>query len=164
MFCVLFVCKCVLYYRHRVSIQLQFTNISYHISYHIIYHIISYHVVSYIISYIISHDIISYHISYHMIYDTIWYIMWYITSCCHVMSYYIISYQWYHIIYHTIIHISYVWRYINHILLQNKATEWKNIKCELNFKLSRRTVTGTKRWQPLNEVTTTEYQYIRQQI
>jgi hypothetical protein len=30
-FCVLFVCKCVLYYCHQVSIQLQLTNISYHI-------------------------------------------------------------------------------------------------------------------------------------
>jgi len=30
LFCVLFVCKCVLYYRHRVSTQLQLTNI-YHI-------------------------------------------------------------------------------------------------------------------------------------
>jgi hypothetical protein len=34
--CVLFVCKCVLYYYHRVSTQLQLTNISYIISYHII--------------------------------------------------------------------------------------------------------------------------------
>ena len=30
-FCVLFVCICVLYYCHRVTTQLQLTNISYHI-------------------------------------------------------------------------------------------------------------------------------------
>jgi hypothetical protein len=30
-FYVLFICKCVLYYCHRVLTQLQFTNISYHI-------------------------------------------------------------------------------------------------------------------------------------
>jgi hypothetical protein len=40
LFHVLFVCKCVLYYCHRVTIQLQLTNISYHI---VSYHIISYH-------------------------------------------------------------------------------------------------------------------------
>jgi hypothetical protein len=33
LFCVLLVCKCVLYYCHRVATQLQL-NISYHISYH----------------------------------------------------------------------------------------------------------------------------------
>ena len=31
LFCVLLVCKCVLYYRHRVSTQLQLTNIPHHI-------------------------------------------------------------------------------------------------------------------------------------
>jgi hypothetical protein len=31
-FCVLFVCKCILYYCHRVATQLQLTNISYHIT------------------------------------------------------------------------------------------------------------------------------------
>jgi hypothetical protein len=36
--CILFVCKCVLYYGHRLSTHLQLTKISYHImSYHIIF-------------------------------------------------------------------------------------------------------------------------------
>ena len=56
-FCVLFVCKCVLYYCHRVDTQLQLTNIS------IIYRIVSYRIVSYRVAYhIISYHIISYHI------------------------------------------------------------------------------------------------------
>jgi hypothetical protein len=42
LFCVLFVCTCVLYYCHRVSTQLQVTNISYRI---IWYDIVSYHII-----------------------------------------------------------------------------------------------------------------------
>jgi len=61
------VCKCVLYYCHRVSTQLQL-NISYIVS----YHVIPYHIIPYIISYhIISYHTISYHIvSYHIPYHT----------------------------------------------------------------------------------------------
>ena len=39
LFCVLFVCKCVLYYCRQVSTQLQLTCISYHIPYLKSYHI-----------------------------------------------------------------------------------------------------------------------------
>jgi hypothetical protein len=41
------VCKCVLYYCHRVSTQPQLTNVSYHI---ISYHIISRRIISYVIA------------------------------------------------------------------------------------------------------------------
>jgi len=62
LFCVLFVCKCVLYYCHRVATQLQLTNI--HIYIYSIYHITSYHIISYIISNRIIYHIISYIIYY----------------------------------------------------------------------------------------------------
>jgi len=38
LFCVLFVCKCVLYCCHRVATHKQLTNISYHIIYIVTYH------------------------------------------------------------------------------------------------------------------------------
>jgi len=46
LFCVLFVCKCAPYYCHRVSTQLQLTNISYVSCHHISYRIISYIIIS----------------------------------------------------------------------------------------------------------------------
>ena len=66
-FCVLFVCKCVLYCCHPTAVNkyiISYCIISYCI---ISYHIISHHIISYIISYHISNHIISYHISYHTI-------------------------------------------------------------------------------------------------
>jgi len=53
LFHVLFMCKYVLYYCHRVSTQLQLTNISYHIIYHIYlisYHVMSRHIIHHIIN------------------------------------------------------------------------------------------------------------------
>jgi hypothetical protein len=98
LFCVLFVCKCVLYYCHRVSIQLQLTNISYlipyhriisyHISYNISYHIISYHIIYNTIYNFISYRIISYIIIYHIIYHIIQYHISF-----HIISNIIISYR-----------------------------------------------------------------------
>jgi len=76
-------CKCVPYYSHRVSTQLQLTtNISYIIPYHTIYHIVSYHIISHHISYTIQ-----YHKIYH-IYNISY----------HIISYHTISYTIYHII------------------------------------------------------------------
>jgi hypothetical protein len=62
LFYILFVCKFVIYYCHRVSTQLQL-NISYRIIYHIPYRIISY-IISYFIYHINSHHMTSYHISH----------------------------------------------------------------------------------------------------
>jgi len=44
---IVFVCKCVLYYCHRVPTQLKLTNIYHIVSYHIVSYLISYHTISY---------------------------------------------------------------------------------------------------------------------
>jgi hypothetical protein len=106
LFYVLFVCRCVLYYCHRVATQLQ---LNIYISYHIISYIkyISYLIISYII---ISYHIASYHITHHIIYH----IILYLTTSHHIyIISYTISYQLsnhipYHIshlIYHIIFYI-----------------------------------------------------------
>ena len=119
--------KCVLYYCHRVSTQLQF-NISYHVmSCHVIYHIIChiiYHIVSYIISYhriiyhIISYIISSYHISHHFIYHFIYIISYHIISY-HIISYHIISY-------HIISYVSYI-SYISYIVSYHTITRIRTL-------------------------------------
>ena len=72
---LLYYCKCVLYYCHRVTTQLQFKKyIIYIISRHVIYHIIyitSHHIIYHILSYHIIHFIyhiyiITHHIIYHI--------------------------------------------------------------------------------------------------
>jgi hypothetical protein len=110
-FCVLFVCKCVLYYCHRVATQLQL-NILYYIVSYIIY-IIS-HIMPYIILYIIYHILyqIIYHIAYiiYYIYHILYQITYHITY--HII-YYIKSHTISHIIsYITSYHISYIISYI----------------------------------------------------
>jgi hypothetical protein len=71
LFYVLFVCKCVLYYCHRVSIQLRLRNILYrnisHLSYHISYHIVPYYIIYHLIYHIMYHIIYIIHIIYRII-------------------------------------------------------------------------------------------------
>ena len=149
LFCVLFVCKCVLYYSFRVSTQLQLTNIS-----NISYQIISYHNI-YIISYSIISDhvmschVISYTISYIMSYHIISYI-----RSCHVMSYHIISYISYipdimschiisyHISCHSISYISYIMSY--HIIYTSISLLWQWVTCSLHAVITDHTQTCQK--------------------
>jgi len=109
-----FVCTCVLYYCHRVSTQLQLTNISY-IIYHIPYHIILCHGMS---CHVVSCRVVSCHVvscrvvscrvvSCHVVSCRV--VSCRVVSCrvmsCHVMSYHIISS--YHISYHIISYIQF---------------------------------------------------------
>ena len=108
-FSVLFVCKCVLYYCHRVATKLQLTNTSYHIS----YRIMSCHI-SYRISYISYHII--YHVIYHIICRVIYHIMSYHISY-HIISYIIACHIIYHTIYHVILYIYHIMScHISHII------------------------------------------------
>ena len=113
-FCVLFVCKCVLYYCHRVATQLQLNILYYIVSYiiYIISHIMPYIIlyIIYIIYYIKLHTIahiilyiicIIYYIKSHTISHIIYHISYHIIPY-HIISYHIISY---HIIYHISYHI-----------------------------------------------------------
>jgi len=128
------VCKCVLYYCHRVSTQMQLKSMSYIITYYItshhityiISHHISYHITSYIIYYIISYNIshrtASHRITSYIIYYIISYNISHRTAshriASHHISYRIISYRIisYHIISYHI--ISY------HIIYHNAKKIW----------------------------------------
>ena len=129
------VCVCVLYYCHRVSTQLQLSNISsyisHNISYHIIYRIVSYHIISYrIVSYsILSYRIISYHISY--IISCI--VSYHIVSChiiyhvvsSHILSYRTVSYRIvsYRIIYHLTISFHIIMSYHIYLIISYQKVE-----------------------------------------
>ena len=137
-FSVLFVCKCVLYYCHRVATQLQL-NIYRIIS----YYIISCHIISYIISYhTIYHiyHITSYHISYHISHHTIYHII------SHHTIYYIISH---HTIYHiTSYTIPYIISYhIQRTLKKKMRVDWTDLVQEMD-----------RRWAFVNTVMNNRFQ------